>query len=182
MLERVAAVVGSVGVFFIARVWLSGDPLTEPYVLGHLFEAMMWGAFVWPVLILVDRRFARKSGVASTWGTLGTPQHGELAVDGDPEDVLHRAQDGVARIARVKAVVTDAGRGLIEARTAVSLWSWGERVRVEIRLMEAGRVRVRVESRAAFPLTLIDYGRNAENVPTVLQALSSDADALAATG
>jgi hypothetical protein len=52
--------------------------------------------------------------------------------------------------------------------------SWGERIRVEVQALDGNRVRVRVESRATFPLTMVDYGRNAENVRTVLQSLSSD--------
>ena len=88
--------------------------------------------------------------------------------------MLQLAQNGVARISNIKGIVTDTGRFVIQARTGMSWKSWGEHIRVKVQALDGGRVRVRVESRATFPLTVVDYGRNAENVRTVLQSLSSD--------
>lgn len=50
----------------------------------------------------------------------------------------------------------------LQARVSVNLWSWGERLKVQISTDGA----VRVESRCAFPLQCLDWGKNKENVQT----------------
>jgi hypothetical protein len=54
------------------------------------------------------------------------------------------------------------------ARTGISWWSWGERMSVLIG--PSGDVRVR--SRCAFPMQVVDWGKNEENCRVLLGEMS----------
>src|SRR5690242_6100960 len=169
----------SIGFFFVLTVAfgiLDGEaPTLNPgYITGKAVAALLWGVLFFPIILWLNRRASARAGVLPTWGQPGTPHSGDVVIEGDPAHVLQRAQNGVARISNSKDIVTDTDRFVIQARTGMSWKSWGERIRVEVQALDGGRVRVRAESCATFPLTMVDYGRNAENVRTVLQSLSSD--------
>ena len=58
--------------------------------------------------------------------------------------------------------------GELRASVGISLWSWGERVRVVIG--EGGLVSI--ESRGAMPLQWADWGRNGRNCRAFLETLA----------
>jgi hypothetical protein len=58
--------------------------------------------------------------------------------------------------------------GELRASVGISLWSWGERVRVVIG--EGGLVSI--ESRGAMPLQWLDWGRNGRNCRAFLETLA----------
>jgi hypothetical protein len=63
------------------------------------------------------------------------------------------------------------------ANISVSLWSWGERLSVDI--AHDGTVTARSE--CAFPIQCIDWGRNGSNLRSFFDQLSRSASARAAT-
>ncbi len=63
--------------------------------------------------------------------------------------------------------------GELRASVGMSLWSWGERVRVMI----AQDGLVSIESRGAMPLQWADWGRNGRNCRAFLAALAQLAPA-----
>lgn len=65
----------------------------------------------------------------------------------------------------------EEGAGVIEARLATSWRSWGERIALEISHLGPQRARVKVSSWSALPTTLVDYGKNAENLLRFRSAL-----------
>jgi len=66
----------------------------------------------------------------------------------------------------------EQAKGVIEAKVSVSLFSWGENVRISVAPADGGSV-VSVESRSRFPLTLIDWGKNKRNVNRFLDSLNA---------
>jgi hypothetical protein len=54
----------------------------------------------------------------------------------------------------------------------MSFKSWGERVVLQLHEASPSVTSVEVTSKAAFPLTLADYGKNAQNVQQVVDWLA----------
>jgi hypothetical protein len=65
----------------------------------------------------------------------------------------------------------DQAAGRLEAVVPISWRSWGEKMGVEV-LGVDGDALVQVKSRSTLPTTLIDWGKNAENVRRFLGTLA----------
>ena len=65
----------------------------------------------------------------------------------------------------------DETGGRLEAVVPISWRSWGERLGVDVRGVD-GDVLVQIKSRSWLPTTLIDWGKNADNVRRFLSAVA----------
>ena len=65
----------------------------------------------------------------------------------------------------------DLSQGKIVAKAGTSLRSWGEVITFDIEQVDAWRTRVRVSSRSPLRTTIIDWGKNLENVQKIAQYL-----------
>ena len=77
-------------------------------------------------------------------------------------------RDAIEAFRELGWTYTGSVPGELRASVGMSLWSWGERVRVLIG--EGGLVSI--ESRGAMPLQWLDWGRNARNCRAFLSALA----------
>jgi len=76
-------------------------------------------------------------------------------------------QAAFAAAARSLGWTVTEQHGLVQAAAGVSVWSWGERVTVQLHTDGAT-----VTSTCAMPLQIVDWGKNARNVGALLAALS----------
>ena len=70
--------------------------------------------------------------------------------------------------------------GLIEAEKDISVRSWGEKIKITVTSSTAGS-QVNVESKAAYLLQAVDWGKNKENVQRILTDLDSRVAAYSST-
>ena len=104
----------------------------------------------------------RVAGKSATW-TFGTTL--EMPLPTAREAVL-QAMYGLNRV----KVLRDSD-GVVEARTGVSLASFGEIVRAEL-VEDRGTTKVQLESRPALRTTLVDWGKNKRNLSALQRALT----------
>ena len=62
--------------------------------------------------------------------------------------------------------------GVIEAERDISVLSWGEKIKITIASTSGGS-QVNVESKSAYPLQAVDWGKNKENVQRILTDLDT---------
>jgi len=88
-------------------------------------------------------------------------------------DAYERCLSAADPIPRASLKDANEDERRITLKVPLSLKSWGERV--VLRLHEAGpsATAVEVTSKASFPLTLADYGKNAQNVQQVVDWLAT---------
>jgi hypothetical protein len=67
---------------------------------------------------------------------------------------------------------TDEETHTITVKVPISFKSWGERVTLQLRPAGPDATTVEVTSTASFPLTMADYGKNAQNVQQIVDWLS----------
>ena len=67
---------------------------------------------------------------------------------------------------------SNEANGLIEAEKDISVRSWGEKIKITV-TSSGGSSQVNVESKAAYPLQAVDWGKNKENVQRILTDLDS---------
>lgn len=68
---------------------------------------------------------------------------------------------------------SDAESHTITLKVPISFKSWGERAALQLRPAGPDTTTVEVTSTASFPLTLADYGKNAQNVQQIVDWLAN---------
>ena len=74
-------------------------------------------------------------------------------------------------IPRASLKDADEQQGTIVFKVPISLKSWGERVTLQLSGSGPSATKVEVTSKASFPLTMADYGKNAQNVQQIVDWL-----------
>jgi hypothetical protein len=86
----------------------------------------------------------------------------QVRVQSNVVDAFRRSQEALVGIGGI-VTVADRSTGRLEARMPMSFRSWGERVQVDVSGAD-GDVLVRIRSASRWPTTLIDWGKNADNL------------------
>jgi hypothetical protein len=73
---------------------------------------------------------------------------------------------------RAKLADFQEDSGTIRLNVGMSLKSFGERVTLQLREADGSATSIEVTSRASWPLTLADYGKNADNVQKLVDWLA----------
>jgi hypothetical protein len=118
-----------------------------------------------------DRRRRLTDPAAPDAVDVGVHRRSTVRVEVPAAEILRRSSDaaGVLRRGRVTAV-EEADR-IVKLRVGMSWRSWGERVVLRLHPQTPSVTDVTVTSRPVFPWTLVDYGRNADNVERMLEWL-----------
>ncbi|GAA4695719.1 hypothetical protein GCM10023215_37010 [Pseudonocardia yuanmonensis] len=135
-----------------------GDAGPAAYAIlagASVVAGVLFGAAMALVLGHLQERAVQQSGVP------GVVAYGTVRAAVPGPEVLARVAEAAALLPGGRVTAVDAGRALL--RTGVSWRSWGERVEVEV-LPQGPAARVVLRSRPLVPFTLVDQGRNAENV------------------
>jgi len=75
--------------------------------------------------------------------------------------------EALGLIEKCKIEKEDLGPGKIVARTGATWKTWGDLISFEIRKAGKDEIVVELSSRPAVRMTMVDYGKNLENVETI---------------
>jgi hypothetical protein len=147
--------------FGLARGIIAGAIMAVAFAaLGPLF-------FAWD-------RLARR-GLPNT--SQKVHQTRELTFECSPDTALRRVEEAIKQSglsARIKVATERGGpltRSIFAGTTRPSVWSFGERLTIEIQQASATMIKVIISSRPVVPLTLVDFGRNWRNVERIAHAM-----------
>jgi hypothetical protein len=99
-----------------------------------------------------------------------TEREGQIHLDDTLSDAFRRSEQSLMAIG-TGIRKRDQAAGQLEAVVPISWRSWGENIRVDLAGVD-GDVLVQVKSKSTLRTTLIDWGKNAENVRRFLGALT----------
>jgi hypothetical protein len=66
-----------------------------------------------------------------------------------------------------KIIEDNEQNGHIKAKTPMSVWGWGEVVEIDVSAVDNNKSQITVTSRPSLKTTLVDYGKNTENVEKI---------------
>ncbi len=92
----------------------------------------------------------------------------EMTLPMKPDRTFDLVLDGLERVKKCEITMEDREAGRIEAEAGQTWKSWGEAITAEIRQTESGGTRIAVSSRSKVKTTLIDFGKNQENIRAIL--------------
>lgn len=90
----------------------------------------------------------------------------------DANTVYALVLKAVAEMKGVSVKSSDPGSRTIEAKSGVTLTSWGEAISIRIVPVREDCCEVEVTSSSVLVTTLIDYGKNQSNVDKIFQTLA----------
>lgn len=94
----------------------------------------------------------------------------EMAVDGSAADVFDAIRSTLKSIGVREEVQSDRHSGVLVVKTAASTASWGELITVAVRPM-GEQIGIRIHSRPSLSTTIVDGGRNYDNVHRIANSL-----------
>ncbi|MDP4117293.1 MAG: hypothetical protein Q8903_14250 [Bacteroidota bacterium] len=76
-------------------------------------------------------------------------------------------------IANIKVTFVDRQNYIIHLSNSASFTSWGEDITISFFDPMNGGTRIIVKSKSTVPITLVDYGKNQNNVMSIYQYIAS---------
>lgn len=101
---------------------------------------------------------------------MGRTYSRQIVIRADADDVAQRAQHVLFDMPRVYLVEDHSD--FVQAWVDTSMRSWGETIMVYISEV-SGETVTEVESRCKFPLQIIDWGKNKDNVEHIIHELQA---------
>lgn len=165
------------GIYFAARDLLRGLPAGYA-IAGGLVLGAFFGLIMGLVLSALHAWSVRRRGQdpARTGAAVDVRESLELPLP--PDQALERCR-AVLQGMRMKDVRVDAAAGTVSGQARMSWASFGERVECSVAPAEGGS-RVEVRSRPTVETTVVDYGKNRQNVERILAQLRQAAPGRAA--
>ncbi|MFI9507041.1 hypothetical protein [Nocardia sp. NPDC052566] len=166
---RVFLATGSLfGVLSGLEEWFSTKDPGGAVVAG-VVAGLIFGVFMAVVMGSWHVISARRAGVPdAAYGPVR--QHASIVLASDANEAF----DAAVRVIEASGATVkqrDPVRGRIEARTGLTWKSFGEKLDVTVLPQDQGRCEVRIESRPRVPSTVVDYGKNLQNVQNIDQKL-----------
>ena len=162
MKKIVLAFFASAILFGISR-FLMGSDLTESMIIGLIFGTIM----------VVTLGIANFVSVKSRGGSASTSvvQESEVDLNLTMEDAFEYCKVATSTIKGTKVTFEDFNRGVIRAKTPLNISTWGDVIEFELYKVSEETTMVRVKSKPVLATTIIDYGKNLENINKITRFL-----------
>lgn len=132
-----------------------------------LISGLFFGITMTVILGLLDFALSKKNGNEITNSVV---QMSEIQLSLSFDDTFELCKKSVSKI-NGEITIEDKRNGRIQAKTRVNILTWGDIVKFELIEIDQGITRVKIESRPKVRMTVIDYGKNLENVQSIVRYL-----------
>lgn len=149
------------GIWMYHAVWSKkGIPLNV-CVLVSILAGLLFGLFM-AIFFRLSENYALKK-MGKNLSAISVKQIKEFTLTISQSDALKKAKEKLPLLkAKVKSF--DEENGIIIAKTGMSWKSFGEILSITVKKDDENQTRIRIESRPTLSTTMVDYGKNLENV------------------
>lgn len=152
------------GLMMVVISVLMGDPVNLPVLL---ISSSFFGFFMGLTSMFYQKRYAKVKGSNDEGNSLKVNHKLRLRITLPPHLVAEALrQDEV--LGKLTMKETD---GLVRLSTGMSMRSWGEKMSVKLVEVESDAYEYEIASAPKLKTTLIDYGKNFENVDRIKAAM-----------
>lgn len=162
-MKKLVLLCSASAIFFGMSQFLMGSDLTESMIIGLIFGTFM-------VVIL---GIANYISVKSRGGNASTSVVQESTVDLklSMEEAFQYCKVATSTIKGTKVTFEDLNLGIIRAKTPLNISTWGDVIEFELHKVTEETTKVRVKSKPVLTTTIIDYGKNLENINKITRYL-----------
>jgi len=140
-----------------------------PFLNAALLSGLSFGLPMTIILSLVQVYYLNKTGNTGAKVTLVNER--EVELDGSKREVMDICRHALDVIESCSLLERNEGEGLLRAKAGRSLYSWGENIVIHVQEVQDHRHKVTITSAPAVKTTVIDYGKNLDNVNRIVQFL-----------
>lgn len=130
------------------------------YVAGALLAMGLW---------LFQKAFAGHGGAAK--GSEHVKQRREIEIPFPYAAAFDLCRRSLSVFGNYTLLYENAGEGKINARTGVTMKSWGDHVSFTLRSINDHSTRIEIRSEPLLKTTIVDFGKNFENVEAICSFL-----------
>jgi len=133
-----------------------------------LFVGLFFGFFMSLILGTLNIIFTKKSTSQDSSKATGVHQTKVLELQLPYDKTFDLC---ISSLDSVKGTVKQEERSLgkVVAKTGMTWKSFGETIQFDVRKIDNEKTQVQISSKPALPTTLVDYGRNLENVEKITE-------------
>jgi len=140
-------------------------------LISGLISGAFFGILMVFILGFLHGRAVKKVAHGNAEVSTGTHHVRETELPLPYERAFDLCIASLGSLGRCRVYEEDRIRGKILARTGINWKTWGDTVCFEINRIDGGSTRVKVSSRPAARMTLVDFGKNLDNVQRIISFL-----------
>ncbi|MEJ0063623.1 MAG: hypothetical protein WDO70_10625 [Alphaproteobacteria bacterium] len=153
------------GVMAVFSFLQSGE-IIAPLVGGVITGALFGGCMSW----LNSREKKRLKLKGFNVECTNPIQDREVLISDTQAIAFMTCKDAIGSLRKAQIISADASSGRIEARVSATWRSWGEKITIIVAPAE-NATNIKIRSAPILTTTMVDYGKGAENVETLLRAI-----------
>jgi hypothetical protein len=147
----------------------------EAAIVTGLVAGAFFGFAMAAILMPLHRWWLERRGFDPEGADPGVDVRGDVALSLPPEQALARCRAALEQM-RTRGVRVDSASATVRAHGRMTWASFGERIECRVHPADEGS-RVEIRSRPSLGATVLDYGKNRENVEQIRALLAAHASA-----
>ncbi|MEW6599830.1 MAG: hypothetical protein AB1499_02580 [Nitrospirota bacterium] len=138
-----------------------------------LISGLVLGAIMFVILGLLHGRAVRKVSGSASAQSLSTFQNRSIKLPLSFEKSFDLSLESLGVIRKCRVREQDRSGGIIVAESSVNWKTWGDTISIELTRTGGEETGVRVSSRPTSWSTIVDYGKNLDNVEKIISFLKT---------
>lgn len=138
---------------------------------GGIISGLIFGFLMFIILGFLHSRAVEKIAGNISEESMGTYQVQKTELQLPYDKTFALCIESLNLISRCRVQEEDRSHGKIVARSSVNWKTWGDTISFEITGISDEKTAVKVSSRPTARSTIVDYGKNLENVKTIISFL-----------
>lgn len=136
-------------------------------------SGLFYGLFMALILGAMNQFLTKQLKTDYNENLLGVHQVQLVTLKHSFEDAITACQSSLLELKYCTITHTDMELGVIHAQTKTTWKSFGEKIMLTVSTAEPDLCKITISSRPALKTTLVDYGKNVENVRSIINSLRS---------
>ncbi|MBM7603737.1 hypothetical protein JOC75_001710 [Metabacillus crassostreae] len=137
----------------------------EPSIALYIVIGLVFGLFMSLFMTILDFQSKKSIGEGKS---NGVHKKGTIEVPLPEDEVFKLCRDAGSVLKGAKVRHENQQKGLLIIRTGINWKTWGDIIEIVVEDIDANHTRVFIQSRPVVPTTLVDYGKNYENIKRII--------------
>jgi hypothetical protein len=145
-------------------------------LVAGLFVGILFGVFMSLILGFLHSWSVKRMPSGKSEEAMGVHHVRNVELRLPYDKVFNLCVESLRLITKCKIQKEDHSQGKIVAKAGMTWKTWGDIISFEVRKIDNDRTQVMVSSRPAVRTTLVDYGKNLENVERISAFLKEQSE------
>ncbi|WP_226668084.1 hypothetical protein [Metabacillus litoralis] len=155
------------GFFMYLQALLLKD---EPSMALYIMMGLVFGLLMALILTIIDRHSKKSIGEDMD---NGVHQKNTYELQLSVSEAFQLCKQTVSVLNSAKITYENQEKGLLIFKTGINWRTWGDVVEIALNEINPSSTKISIHSRPRVPTTLVDYGKNAENVQQIINFIKN---------